>query len=96
MDPREHDRLLEALEKLTASLRVTPQIPQRLRARGVGRLVVAYTDVLYGLQLTKSHRQGSWRCRRSGISPDRDPFRQRTLSLPAVAGSARGGKRLFQ
>ena len=49
MDPREHDRLLEALEELTANLRVTPQIPHRLRARGVGRLVVADTDVLDGL-----------------------------------------------
>ena len=46
MDPCEHDRLLEALEETTASLRVTPQLPQRLRARGVGRLVVADTDVL--------------------------------------------------
>ena len=53
MDPREHDRLLEALEEMTASLRVTPQLPQRLRARGVGRLVVADTDVLDGLQLAK-------------------------------------------
>ena len=53
MDPREHDRLLEALEETTASLRVTPQLPQRLRARGVGRLVVADTDVLDGLQLAK-------------------------------------------
>ena len=53
MDPPEHDRLLEALEEMTASLRVTPQLPQRLRARGVGRLVVADTDVLDGLQLAK-------------------------------------------
>ena len=53
MDPREHDRLLEALEEMTTSLRVTPQLPQRLRARGVGRLVVADTDVLDGLQLAK-------------------------------------------
>ena len=53
MDPPEHDRLLEALEKMTASLRVTPQLPQRLRARGLGRLVVANTKVLAGLQLAK-------------------------------------------
>ena len=53
MDPSEHNRLLEALEKMTTSLRVTPQLPQRLRARGVGRLVVADTDVLDGLQLAK-------------------------------------------
>ena len=53
MDPSEHDRLLEALEEMTASLRVTPQLPQRLRARGVGRLVIADTDVLDGLQLAK-------------------------------------------
>ena len=53
MDPPEHDRLLEALEEMAASLRVTPQLPQRLRARGVGRLVVADTDVLDGLQLAK-------------------------------------------
>ena len=53
MDPPEHDGLLEALEEMTASLRVTPQLPQRLRARGVGRLVVADTDVLDGLQLAK-------------------------------------------
>ena len=53
MDPPEHDRLLEALEEMTASLRVTPQLPQRLRARGVGRLVVADTDVLDGLQLAR-------------------------------------------
>ena len=53
MDPPEHDRLLEALEEMTASLRVTPQLPQRLRARGVGRLVVADTDILDGLQLAK-------------------------------------------
>ena len=51
MDPLEHDGLLEALEEMAASLRVTPQLPQRLRARGVGRLVVADTDVLDGLQL---------------------------------------------
>ena len=51
MDPREHDRLLEALEEMTAILRVTPQLPQRLRARGVGRLVVADTDVLGTLHL---------------------------------------------
>ena len=53
MDPREHDRLLEALEELTASLRVTPQIPHRLRARVVGRLVVADADVVDGLELAK-------------------------------------------
>ena len=53
MDPSEHDRLLEALEEMTASLRVTPQLPQRLRGRGVGRLVVADTDILDGLQLAK-------------------------------------------
>ena len=53
MDPLEHDGLLEALEEMAASLRVTPQLPQRLRARGVRRLVVADTDVLDGLQLTK-------------------------------------------
>ena len=53
MDPREHDRLLEALKELTASLRMTPQLPQRLRARGLGRLVVANTKVLDGLQLAK-------------------------------------------
>ena len=53
MDPREHDRLLEALEELTASLRVTPQLPHRLRARGVDRLVVADTGVIDWLQLAK-------------------------------------------
>ena len=53
MDPREHDRLLEALEEFTASLRVTPQLPQRLRARAVVRFVVAHTEVLDGLQLAK-------------------------------------------
>ena len=34
-------------------LRVTPQIPQRLRARGIGHLIVADTDVLDGFQLAK-------------------------------------------
>ena len=53
MDPRKHDRLLEALEELSASLRVAPQLPQPLRARGIGRLIVADTDVLDGLQLAK-------------------------------------------
>ena len=53
MDPLEHYRLLEVLEEMTANLRVTPQLPQRLRARGVGRLVVADTDILDGLQLAK-------------------------------------------
>ena len=53
MDAREHDRLREALEESTAILGVTPQFPHRLRARGVGHLVVADTDVLDGLQLAK-------------------------------------------
>ena len=53
MDPREHDRLVELLEEMTASLRVTPQMPHRLRARGVRRLVVADTDVLDRLQLAE-------------------------------------------
>ena len=51
MDPREHDRLLEALEEVPNSLCVALQLPQRLRARGLGRLVVANTKVLAGLQL---------------------------------------------
>ena len=53
MDPREHDRLLEALEEVPNSLCVALQLPQRLRARGLGRLVVANTKVLDGLQLAK-------------------------------------------
>ena len=53
MGASEHDRLLAALAEMTASLRVNPRLPQRLRARGVGRLVVADTDILDGLQLAK-------------------------------------------
>ena len=53
MDPLEHDRLNEGAAEATASVRVTPQDPQRLRARGPLRLVVAHTDVLDGLQLAK-------------------------------------------
>ena len=43
----------EALQEMTASLRMTPQKPHRLRARGVGNLVVADAEVLDRLQLAK-------------------------------------------
>ena len=72
MDPPEHDRLLEALEEMTASLRVTPQLPQRLRACGVGRLVVADTDVL---DLNQSINQS--------INPSSQPKIGHVISKPS-------------
>ena len=50
MIAREDYRDLEALERSTAGLCVEPQLPQRPRARGVGRLVVADTNDLDGLE----------------------------------------------
>ena len=95
MDPREQDRLLEALEELTASLRVTPQLPQRLRARGVGRLVVADTDVLDGLQLAKVADKDHGDVAEVVVLRIDIP-RQSTPALPAVTGSACSGRKLFQ
>ena len=96
------------------------------RARGVGRLVVADTNDLDGLEqaevadrdhgsfatflldeepqmlqdgpqmLQVGRLQGSWRCRRSGVAPDRDPSRQRMPASPAVTGNACGGRKLCQ
>ena len=40
--------------------------------------------------------QGSWRCRRSGVAPDRDPSRQRMPASPAVTGNACGGRKPYQ
>ena len=53
MYPRKHGRLSEAHQELTANLRVTPKMPQRLRARGVRRLVVTDADVIDRLQLAE-------------------------------------------